>query len=123
MTSHKPATPEQKKKYTKIAIGALFAVHAAVLGGMAAYELGTKDEAEFTVRSKERVTTGQKSEYLVFTDRGVFQNTDSMFNGKYNSSDLYNDMEQGKSYKCDVYGKRIPLLSMYQNLLKCTPKP
>ena len=95
----------------------------AAFGASAIYTLGTKDTAEFTVKNKERVTQGQSSKYLVYTDKGVYENTDSLLNMKFNSSDVYNNLDVGKSYKCDVYGWRVPFMSMYQNIVRCTPKP
>ena len=56
--------------------------------------------------------------YLVFTDKGTFKITDQLFFGKFDSSDLYGKLELGKTYTFEVYGFRIPILSMYQNIKK-----
>lgn len=62
---------------------------------------------------------GNKSKYLIFTDNEVFENTDEFILGKFNSSDLYRDLEIGKDYHCLVTGYRIPFLSWYRNIIKC----
>ena len=81
----------------------------------------SKAEIEFTVKSKERIMDGNggsmSSKYLIFTDTEVFENTDSLWYWKWNSSDVYNKIEVGSTYKAEIYGYRIPVLSMYRNIL------
>lgn len=81
----------------------------------------TRGEVTFTVKDKERVSDGDSSsKYLIFSQEGeVFENTDSYHFGKYNSSDLYGQLEVGKKYKCDSFGERNPRWSWYRNLLSC----
>lgn len=68
------------------------------------------------------ITSGTKndikleSQYLVFTDKGTFKVTDQLLFGKFNSSDLFGKLEPGKTYNFTVYGFRVPILSMYQNI-------
>jgi len=73
------------------------------------------------VTDKERVTTGSgdsiSSKYLIFTDKETFENSDYMFTGKFNSSDIYGKIEKGKVYEFDVYGWRLPIFSSYRNIL------
>jgi hypothetical protein len=57
------------------------------------------------------------STYLIFTDHGVFRNDDAGWFMKYNSSDVYGDLDVGKHYRLKVYGWRIPILSMYPNIV------
>lgn len=72
-----------------------------------------------TVTEKERVQDGDTSRYLIFTeDDGVFENTDSLFHGKFNSSDVYGQIEPGKTYEVTTFGYRIPFLSMYPNIVE-----
>ncbi len=65
----------------------------------------------------ERVNTEGSSKYLVFGEKEVYQNTDSLWNGKFNSSDFYRDIEPGKTYRFRVYGWRVPFLSWYRNII------
>jgi hypothetical protein len=81
---------------------------------------GTQRDVTFKVNSTLSQAQGQnKSKYLVFTDSGVFQDTDSFWNLKFNSSDVFGQLAQGKTYTCRVYGFRIPLFSAYPNILRC----
>jgi len=49
--------------------------------------------------------------------RRVLENTDSFIEFKWNSSDVYASLEEGKEYSFKVYGWRIPFLSSYENIL------
>lgn len=79
----------------------------------------THRDVDFTVTKSERIVTNNDSKYLVFTDNGVYENTDTIWNGKFNSSDLYANIKEGKKYTCDVVGWRVPFLSWYPNLISC----
>lgn len=74
-----------------------------------------------TVNKSERVVDqdGKGSRYLIFTDKGVFENSDSLLNNKWNSSDLYNDIKVGKTYTCDLVGFRNGFFSTYENIIRC----
>jgi hypothetical protein len=68
------------------------------------------------VQEKERVVTKDSSKYLIYTDGEVFKNTDNIFALKFNSSDIYGHVKKDCSYTFDVYGFRVPFLSMYRNI-------
>lgn len=75
-----------------------------------------------TVTDKERVNNGDSSKYLVYADTEdgeslVFENTDSLFHGKFNSSNVQGKLKEGKTYELTVCGYRIPFLSSYQNII------
>lgn len=70
-----------------------------------------------TITTKKLEHHGGDDKYLVFTENEVFENTDSLMFWKFNSSDIYNEMEEGKTYKVKVAGWRIPFLSMYRNII------
>lgn len=74
-----------------------------------------------TVKDKERIMDrdGLGSRYLVWSEDETFENVDSMLFGKFNSSDLQGKLEIGKTYKCEVLGWRVQILSMYRNLIDC----
>ena len=99
---------------------ALAVVLVVALVGFTLYSTyGTQRSVEFTVNHKER-TGGNDGKYLVFTDEeGVFENTDTIFYLKFNSSDVYNQLEEGGEYRCDVYGWRFGLFSWYPNIKDC----
>lgn len=83
-------------------------------------------EVTFTInklpsRDQQYNANGNKNAYanLVYTTAGTFNNVDSTYPWKQNSSDLYGMLEQGKKYKCEVAGWRIGLFSSYPDLIKC----
>lgn len=81
----------------------------------------TKADVITTVTDKERVTYNSgstiESKYLVYTEAEVFECTDQVLIGKFNSSDVYGQLEKGKKYKFTVYGVRIPFMSSYRNII------
>ena len=76
---------------------------------------------EITVKDKERITTGSgktiSSKFLIYTENEVFENTDNILFLKWNSSDVENKLERGKTFKVKVAGWRVPFLSMYRNVV------
>ena len=56
--------------------------------------------------------------YLIFTDRGEFENIDSPWRGKWNSSHIQNELMnlQGKRVVLSYYGWRAPFFSWYPNI-------
>ena len=76
-----------------------------------------------TVTDKDRMS--DKNKYLVYTfdqsgESRVFEITDSLFMGRFDSSDDYNMIEVGKTYQFTTGGYRIPILSMYPNIYEYT---
>lgn len=78
----------------------------------------------FTKSAENVVVTGtvvknyeKDSKYLIFTDHGVFENTDSLSYFKWNSSDLQNQLMQPGRYQIEYYGWRIPFFSTYPNII------
>lgn len=47
----------------------------------------------------------------------VLSNEDRFFKFKFDSSDIQAELQEGKIYKIDVCGRRIRLLSNYQNII------
>jgi len=101
---------------------AVLIVAVVVLGAIALLlaPFLTSDTVTITVVDKERIVgrDGESSKYLVFTEAEVFENTDCLVLGKFNSSDVYGQLEIGETYRVEVYGWRIPFLSMYRNIVK-----
>ena len=84
-------------------------------------------EYTITVTDKERIYEGSgdtsSSKYLVFGDDEngnslVFENTDCFIRGKWNSSNIQGQLKKGNTYKITAVGYRVPLFSMYQNIIK-----
>jgi hypothetical protein len=82
-------------------------------------------DTERIVESSGETTS---SRYLVFTELSnggtrVFENTDSVYEMKFDSSDIQGRMKglQGQEVDIDTYGFRVPFLSMYENVLDVRP--
>ena len=93
----------------------------------APYQLLTSRTVDNVLIKDKQVTTETDkktnkviSTYLIFTDQGVYRNDDSFWHFKYNSSDVYGLLDKDKHYDIKVYGWRIPILSMYPNIVKAT---
>jgi len=104
-------------------IGFLAGAFALVMGGQALYQHTTVEEdVNFTVTAKESIEKNSNSKYLVTTKNSegeieVFENTDAWLSGKFAASDVQGLFEEGCEYKADVYGWRVPALSMYRNIV------
>lgn len=75
-----------------------------------------------TVTDKERVTESSNSRYLVFgnDDNGnvlVFENTDTFWRSKWNSSNVQGELQIGHKYQITTIGFRVPIFSMYENII------
>lgn len=105
----------------------VLALLLAVGVGIYQWSYGTQRWVTITVDSKERIveTTGSgdslhvSSRYLVFADDGeVYQCSDSLLNGKFDSSSVYGRLKQGETFRVLVTGWRLPIFSTYPNILK-----
>ncbi len=80
----------------------------------------SKEEVKFKIKDKqikmEKSGDNINDIYFVYTDIGVFTNTDDAFLLKFNSSDVQNELNIGSTYKATVYGFRVPFLSIYKNI-------
>jgi hypothetical protein len=85
------------------------------------YAYGTQRNSEITIKKMERIVSsnGRSSKYLIFAEDGVYENTDNLLRMKFDSADIYSQLQKGKTYMCNIYGWRVPLLSIYPNIVKC----
>lgn len=78
----------------------------------------TQDEAVVTVvRVEKEIKSDGKGKYIVTGEEEVFENTDTVWYWKWNSSDVQGKLREGGQYKVRVYGWRWPLLSWYRNII------
>lgn len=56
--------------------------------------------------------------YLVFTTDETYMNIDSPAYLKFNSSDIQGKLVMSGCFKIKYYGFRIPIFSMYKNIIK-----
>lgn len=100
-----------------------------IIGLIAVLSIGTSFNDHtytITVTDKERINKNDDSYYLIFTEKQdgdtlVLKNEDNLFRGKFNSSDVYAQMDVGCAYEVTVVGFRFPLISMYENIIKIEP--
>lgn len=71
-----------------------------------------------TVKEKTVGISAQEPSYLIYTDTEVYKIKDMLFVGFFRSSDVFNSLEVGKTYKVYVRGRRFPLFSNYKNILE-----
>lgn len=74
-----------------------------------------------TVEDKERGSgRGEhKTATLVFAEDETYKVSDSILALHWSSSDVYRKLKRGETYECEVQGFRIPLFSMYKNIIGC----
>lgn len=75
------------------------------------------------VTDKDVQNNRKKSKYLVFTkledgETKTFSIEDSLAKWRWNSSDVYAEIEVGQTYQIEVIGWRIPIMSKYENIMK-----
>ena len=109
----------RNKQNIGIVVALVVIVLCVVLSAL--YAHGTKETIEIVVTDKERIVerSGESvsSKYLVFTESETFECTDSLWHLKYDSSDQYGRMQEGKKYMVTVYGWRLPFSSTYRNIV------
>lgn len=87
--------------------------------GDVAIRYGNNQTIEITIKDKYIKNGSKSGKYLVVdTNNNTYQITDLTFKGKFNSTDIYNQLEIGKTYRVEISGKRIHIFSWYQNINK-----
>lgn len=99
-----------------VALGAIGAVGSTVY-----YQTAAPETVRALVTDKERQVKsdgdgGSTSKYIVFTDKEVFENTDTLIRGKWRSSDLQGRLHAGCTYDFNAYGFRNGPFSIYRNI-------
>lgn len=107
-------------KSVGIGAGVLLLIMVLFFTGAAALS-GSENTWTATIEDKERINdcSGDTCEsyYLVFTDVGVFKNSDSIIYGKFNSSDVQGRLKIGETYTFTSVGWRVGVFSMYPNII------
>lgn len=95
-----------------IIVGAIF-INIATIG------YSNKEIIEIEVKDKYIKRNAEKDIYMIVdTENNTYQITDLLFIGKFNSTDIYNQLEIGKKYMIEVTGIRNQVLSLYKNINK-----
>lgn len=110
-------------------LGCLTAIALVVIAVIAIPVISFSNDHAYTVTitDKERVTTqvaeGQTdSKYLIYgeDENGktyVFENTDTLFRWKFNSSDVFGALKEGETYELTVIGFRVHIFNWYENII------
>ncbi|MFD5599889.1 hypothetical protein ACFWHR_07505 [Leucobacter sp. NPDC058333] len=70
------------------------------------------------VEEKDRAASEHGSDMRVYTSCGIFAVADSIWLLRWNSADVYQQIEVGKTYDLETSGWRVPLLSWFPNIVK-----
>lgn len=110
-------------------LGCLTAIALVVIAVIAIPAISFSNDHAYTVTitDKERVTTqvaeGQTdSKYLIYgeDENGktyVFEDTDTLFRWKFNSSDVFGALKEGETYELTVIGFRVHIFNWYENII------
>lgn len=100
-----------------IAILILFTILVGIY--LCTIDYQNKETIEITVKDKYIKRIGESDRYLIVSEAGdTYKISDLLWIGKFNSTDLYNQLDIGKTYKVDISGLRWQFFSMYKNINK-----
>ena len=90
-----------------------------VIATAVCYSYFVADKVQTVINDTEVKRYNGNDIYIVFTDYGVFQNTDARYRFKFNSSDIQNTCIRFKDKTVEIkkYGWRIRPLSWYENIV------
>jgi len=92
----------------------------AALAYNIAYAFTTGFET-ITIKDKWVKYQNEDAKYLVSSTNGqVFQITDTFVKMRFDSSNLYANLDKGKTYAINTQGWRLGFLSNYKNILEAT---
>jgi len=102
----------------------LFVPGCTIYGAYATDRTFTATVNEIEYRTSGNVSNGNgsiKTQYLLFTDAGVLENTDSLLRLKFNSSDIRAGLKKGETYCFHTHWWRAGFFSWYPNVLDFKP--
>lgn len=100
-----------------IVIGAIVLVLLAAISPII-IDRATEQTVVVTVTDKAIKRSGDDDIYLIYTDNGTYKITDSVAYWRWDSSDLYGEIEKDTTYECRVAGFRLPFFSEYKNIIE-----
>lgn len=106
-----------------ISLIALLILGALVLTGCAGLEVNEisandirENDEVIVITDKWIKQTDDRDLYMIGTENEVFKIEDNIFVGKLNSSDIYNNIKIGHTYRITTTGFRSTFLSSYRNI-------
>lgn len=110
---------EKGNMIASIIIGAIIIAIVGIFLYFGTIEYQNEETVEITVKDKYVKRDGNSDIYLVASEAGdTYKITDLLFKGKFDSTDLYNQLTIGEKYKVTVTGIRLQYFSMYKNINK-----
>lgn len=108
------------KKFIAAIIGVALVVVGAIGFGLA-YYLNTSTQTACVVEDKDRTRSENGSDMRVYTENcGVLQVSDNLLKFHFDSSDVFNEIEVGKTYDFETFGYRVPVLSQFESIINAT---
>lgn len=94
-------------------------VAVLAIGYTAWINYGTHGVMTFTVASKDdQASRDSGHQYMIFTtDHQALKDTDSFWNGKHDSTQVWLGLAVGDTYRCPVYGVRRYWPTAYKDIL------
>lgn len=123
------SSPFRNKKFRLARLGVFFIMGLTVLMlGFSVFQSAvvTGSAVSCTVTDKDRASDGNGgSDMRIYAegcngDSGmqVFQVADNIFVGEFASSNTFAEIEVGKTYDFETRGTRVPVLSMFENIVE-----
>lgn len=75
-----------------------------------------EETSKCTVEDKWIKRSGEDDVYLVQCDNEIYEISDLIFKGKFNSSDIYANLKVGNTYEITTTGYRVEFFSWYKNI-------
>lgn len=125
------SSPFRDKRFRLTAIP-VFVIMALALGimGFSVFQASavTGSATSCTVTDKDRASNGDGgSDMRIYTEGcngasavKVFSVADNIFIGEFASADTFAEIEVGKTYNFETRGSRVPVLSMFENIVGVT---
>ena len=105
------------KIFKGIVIALVIIIVGAIVIKIATIGYSNKEVIAIEVKDKYIKRDNKSDVYMVVdTDNNTYQITDLFFIGKFNSTDLYNELEIGQAYLVEITGVRNQFLSWYPNI-------
>lgn len=95
----------------------VFIIVVILVVGISMIGYSNTEEIKITVMDKYIKRSGDYDKYMVVDTLGnAYEISDLMFIGKFNSTDLYNQLKVGHTYIVSISGVRNNFFSMYKNI-------
>lgn len=107
------------KRNPKIVAG--FLIFLLLLGWYLVAYTSSETTVSIRVLKTESITHGEHK-YMIYSDGETFECTDSPIYGKFNSSDIYGQIQPNHRYRVKVVGWRLEFMSRYRNILEAAPE-